>query len=98
MKALERAKRISKVWFRPGGNRTVIDFDELVANHIRDAETDALQDAINSAKKKLPFKTSKQQNELLEYAADDLADAYRIGAEEAQHEIITRLNLLKYTG
>lgn len=31
------------------------------------------------------------------YAADDMADAYRIGAEEAQHEIILRLSILKAT-
>lgn len=50
--------------------------------------------SIKAAAKKLPFKTRKQQNALLEYAADDLADAYRIGAEDAQQEILTRLRLL----
>lgn len=56
-----------------------------------------IQKAIKAAEKKLPFKTSKQQNTLLEYVADDLADAYRIGAEEAQHEIILRLKALEQT-
>lgn len=54
-----------------------------------------IQRAIKAAEKKLPFRTTKQQNALLEYAADDLADAYRIGAEEAQQEILTRLRLLE---
>lgn len=54
-----------------------------------------LDKAIRAAGKRLPFKPAKQQNELLEYAADDLADAYRIGAEEAQGEIIARLQELK---
>lgn len=53
-----------------------------------------LEKAIRAAGKKLPFKSTKQQNELLQYAADDMADAYRIGAEEAQQEIVTRLRLL----
>lgn len=50
--------------------------------------------AIREAGKKLPFTSRKSQNEILEYAADDLADAYRIGAEEAQREIVTRLREL----
>lgn len=50
--------------------------------------------AIRAAGKRLPFRTVKQQNELLEFAADDLADAYRIGAEEAQGVIIARLREL----
>lgn len=50
--------------------------------------------AIREAGKKLPFAPRKQQNELLEFAADDLADAYRIGAEEAQGEIVRRLQAL----
>lgn len=50
-----------------------------------------LDKAIREAGKRLPFKSAKQQNEMLEFAADDLADAYRIGAEEAQREIIQRL-------
>lgn len=51
--------------------------------------------AIKEAAKKLPFNSRKQQNEILEYAADDLADAYRIGAEEAQREILRRLRELQ---
>lgn len=51
--------------------------------------------AIQEASKKLPFAPTKQTNALLEHAADDMADAYRIGAEEAQAEIVTRLRILK---
>ncbi len=47
--------------------------------------------AIQVAKKRMPFKSAKQQNAMLEFAADDLAEAYRIGAEEAQQEILVRL-------
>ena len=47
--------------------------------------------AIKAASKRLPFKSEKAQNEMLEYAAGSLAEAYRIGAEEAQTEIIGRL-------
>lgn len=50
--------------------------------------------AIREAGKRLPFKSAKEQNALLEYAADDLAEAYRIGAEEAQGEIVARLRAL----
>lgn len=50
--------------------------------------------AIRAASKRLPFKSAKQMNELLEYAADDLAEAYRIGAEEAQGQIVLRLKNL----
>ena len=53
-----------------------------------------LEQAIRAASKRLPFRSSKQQNDILEYAADDLADAYRIGAEEAQAEIVARLLVL----
>lgn len=53
-----------------------------------------LKEAIREAGKRLPFKSRKQQNEVLEFAADDLTDAYRIGAEEAQREIIIRLQIL----
>jgi hypothetical protein len=54
-----------------------------------------LDKAIKEAGKRLPFKTDKQMNEMLEYAAGSLAEAYRIGAEEAQGVIVERLSLLK---
>lgn len=57
--------------------------------------SDILKKAISVASKRLPFKSAKQANKMLEYAADDKAEAYRIGAEEAQEEIILRLHALK---
>jgi hypothetical protein len=54
----------------------------------------AILAAIRKAEKQLPFRSSKQQNELLEFAADDKADAYRIGAEESQGQIVRRLTVL----
>lgn len=40
--------------------------------------------AIKAAGKRLPFASEKKQNEMLEYAAGSLAEAYRIGAEECE--------------
>lgn len=57
-------------------------------------KTTPLTQAIRAASKRLPFTPRKQQNAMLEFAADDLADAYRIGAEEAQREIVMRLREL----
>jgi hypothetical protein len=44
-----------------------------------------------SIQKRLPIKSQKALNEILQFAADDWADAYRIGAEEAQREIASRV-------
>lgn len=54
-----------------------------------------LDRAIKEARKKLPFKRDQDMNDLLEYAADDFAEAYKVGAQEAQSEIINRLQILK---
>jgi hypothetical protein len=51
----------------------------------------AMRLAVKAAGRRLPFKSEKATNALLEYAAGDMAEAYRIGAEEAQSEIIRRL-------
>jgi len=51
-------------------------------------EQRAIQRAINKARKRLPFLPEKKQNAMLEWAAGSLAEAYRIGAEEAQREIV----------
>lgn len=40
--------------------------------------------AIRAVERKLPFKSEKARNAMLEYAAGDMAEAYLIGAEEAQ--------------
>lgn len=49
------------------------------------------QKAIREANKRLPFLPHRETKRLLEFAADDIVDAYRIGAEEAQREIVKRL-------
>jgi hypothetical protein len=50
--------------------------------------------AIAAASKKLPIRSDRELNETLEWAADSLGEAYRIGAEEAQGVIIGRLRKL----
>jgi len=51
--------------------------------------------AIRAVERKLPFKSPKQRNEMLSYAADDMAEAYLIGAEEAQGEFLVRLQAIR---
>ncbi len=50
---------------------------------------------LRAARKKLDFRPERELQENLEWAADNKADAYRIGAQEAQAEIIQRLQELK---
>src|SRR5580693_10669840 len=47
-----------------------------------------------AATKRLPFKSENATEKMLEFAAGSMAEAYRIGAEEAQSEIIGRLQEL----
>lgn len=54
-----------------------------------------LDKAIRAAGKKLPLRPEKARNAMLEYAADDKAEAYQIGAEEAQGEILSRLHAIR---
>jgi hypothetical protein len=49
---------------------------------------------IRAARKRLSLIGDKQLNANLELAADNMADAYRIGAEEAQLTILSRLQRL----
>lgn len=53
--------------------------------------------AMRVAAIKLKFVGTKKLEERLKFAADGLADAYHLGAIEAQGEIIRRLNLLGAT-
>lgn len=55
----------------------------------------ALEKAIRLASKKLPLASVRHRNEHLSYAADDKAEAFAIGTEEAQTEIIHRLRKLQ---
>lgn len=59
------------------------------------AAISAVRKAKRAVAKRLSFKSEKQQNEMLGYAADDMAHAYRIGAEEAQTEFLHRLDQLE---
>ena len=47
--------------------------------------------AVKAAKKKVHTLGDKKLNENLEYACGSLAEAYRVGVEEAQGEIVSRL-------
>ncbi len=51
--------------------------------------------AISAARKRLPLLSERELEETLSYAADSMAEAYRIGAAEAQQEIVARLTRLK---
>lgn len=58
----------------------------------------ARKDALRAVMKKLPIRGDKALNENLEMAAGSLAEAYRIGAEEAQFEIAARIRALRSGG
>lgn len=51
--------------------------------------------AIRAVERKIPFKSEKARNEMLSYAANDMAEAYEIGAEEAQGEFLSRLQSIR---
>ena len=55
----------------------------------------AIKKAIKTAGRKLPLKSEKARNEMLAFAADDMAEAYQIGVEEAQREIVYRLRQIQ---
>lgn len=48
-----------------------------------------------AASKRLHFKSKRTTEAMLEFAAGSLTEAYRIGAEEAQSEIMRRINHLR---
>jgi hypothetical protein len=54
-----------------------------------------IQKCIKAAQKRIPFASEKRQNEMLEFAAGSMSEAYRIGAEEAQQEILNRLRKIE---
>lgn len=63
-----------------------------MADHARDK---FWRKARAEAAKRLRFLPERQLEKQLDYAAGSLAEAYRIGAEEAQGEILTRLRMLQ---
>lgn len=50
---------------------------------------------IRAALRRIPFSSEKRQNQMLEFCAGSLAEAYRLGAEEAQQEIVSRLRQIE---
>lgn len=52
-------------------------------------------DAMRAAAKQLPFKSRKKITDMCDFAGLDPADAYICGAEEAQREIVNRLDALR---
>ena len=61
-----------------------------------DART--MKAVVRVAKKSIPTYTDKRLNENLEYFCGSLADAYKVGVEEAQGEILARLGALMVSG
>lgn len=53
-----------------------------------------LSRVLHAAAKELPFRSDQAIEHNLSFAAGSLAEAYRIGAEEAQAEILRRLRAL----
>lgn len=53
--------------------------------------------AIRAVERKIHFYSEKRRNEMLSYAAGDMAEAYQIGAEEAQGEFLARLQTIRRT-
>lgn len=51
--------------------------------------------AIRAVERKIKFYSEKRRNEMLSYAAGDMAEAYQIGAEEAQGEMLSRLQAIR---
>jgi hypothetical protein len=51
--------------------------------------------ALRAARARLPLRGDKAINENLSWFADSLAEAYRVGAAEAQQEIVRRIASIK---
>lgn len=54
-----------------------------------------LSKAVNAAKKKIKLNSDKQINKNLSYFCEDFAEAYRVGVEETQQEILNRIRSIK---
>lgn len=53
--------------------------------------------AIRAVERKIHFRSEKARNDMLKYAASDMAEAYQIGVEEAQGEFLSRLQAIRRT-
>jgi hypothetical protein len=58
---------------------------------VQKARLRTIDKAIRSVERKIKLYSEKRRNEMLSYAAGDMAEAYQIGVEEAQGELIGRL-------
>lgn len=66
-----------------------------MSSQVNKAALKVIDKAIRAVKRKLPFRSEKARNEMLSYAANDMAEAYLIGAEEAQGEFLSRLQSIR---
>jgi hypothetical protein len=63
---------------------------------VRSSDTKVLAKAIKAASKKVRVLSTKALNSNLEHFCGDFAEAYQCGVEEAQGEIVRRLQELKH--
>lgn len=68
-----------------------------MSSQVNKAALKVIDKAIRAVERKLPFRSEKARNEMLSYTCGDLADAYLIGAEEAQGEFLARLQSIRRT-
>lgn len=61
----------------------------------KDAALKTIDKAIRAVERKIKFYSASHRNAMLEYAAGDMAEAYQIGAEEAQGEMLARLQTIR---
>jgi hypothetical protein len=66
-----------------------------MGSQVNKAALKVIDKAIRAVERKIPFKSEKARNEMLSYAAGDMAEAYQIGAEEAQGEFLARLQTIR---
>jgi hypothetical protein len=64
----------------------------------RSAKTKSLAKAVKVARKKIRCLSTAALNSNLEHFCGDFAEAYRCGVEEAQGEIVKRLQELQLNG
>lgn len=75
--------------------QSVADVEKRVIDMRDNARDKFWRKALTEAGKTIRVLPARKLNGQLEYAAGDLAEAYRIGVEEAQEEILSRLRALQ---
>ena len=68
-----------------------------MSSQVNKAALKTIDKAIRAVERKIHFYSEKRRNAMLEYAAGDMAEAYQIGAEEAQGEFLSRLQAIRRT-